>query len=157
MPQLVNKTYKREANHKGWRIGQSKRCWVGDGRCKEEQFKRVMYSVASATNEIGYLCQGSVMKFPWSSVWSWKEKFVHSLKVYFLNKKRPNNSFFFFHQTCAAKAFYSCPAMISRRPGSQDTSKESQLNPEEDSRIKQARSHVFLTTGNPKIYSGNHR
>jgi len=46
--------------------------------------------------------------------------------------------------TCAAKAFYSCPAIISRRPGSQDTSKEPQLNPEEDSRIKQARSHVTL-------------
>jgi hypothetical protein len=45
---------------------------------------------------------------------------------------------------CAAKAFYSCPAIISRRPGSQNTSKEPQLNPEEDSRIKQARSHVTL-------------
>jgi len=45
---------------------------------------------------------------------------------------------------CAAKAFYSCPAIISPRPGSQDTSKEPQLNPEEDSRIKQARSHVTL-------------
>jgi hypothetical protein len=31
--------------------------------------------------------------------------------------------------TCAAKAFYSCPAIISRRPGSQNTPKESQLNP----------------------------
>jgi len=48
------------------------------------------------------------------------------------------------HYNCAAKAFYSCPAIISRRPGSQDTSKESQLNSEEDSRIKQARSHVTL-------------
>ncbi len=46
--------------------------------------------------------------------------------------------------SCAAKAFYSCPAIISRRPGSQNTPKESQLNPEEDSRIKQARSHVTL-------------
>jgi hypothetical protein len=45
---------------------------------------------------------------------------------------------------CAAKAFYSCPAIISRRPGSQNTPKESQLNPEENSRIKQARSHVTL-------------
>jgi hypothetical protein len=45
---------------------------------------------------------------------------------------------------CAAKAFYSCPAIISRRPGSQNTPKESQLNPEEDSRIKQARSHLTL-------------
>jgi hypothetical protein len=44
---------------------------------------------------------------------------------------------------CAAKAFYSCPAIISRRPESQ-TSKEPQLNPEEESRIKQARSHVTL-------------
>jgi len=43
---------------------------------------------------------------------------------------------------CAAKAFYSCPAIISRRPGSQNTSKESQLNSEKDSRRKQARSHV---------------
>jgi hypothetical protein len=43
------------------------------------------------------------------------------------------------HKTlCAAKAFYSCPAIISRRPGSQDTPKESQLNSEEDSRRKQA-------------------
>ncbi len=42
------------------------------------------------------------------------------------------------------EGFYSCPAIISRRPGSQDISKESQLNPEEDSRIKQARSHVTL-------------
>jgi len=45
---------------------------------------------------------------------------------------------------CAAKAFYSCPAIISRRPGSQNTSKEPQLNPEKDSRRKQARSHVPL-------------
>jgi hypothetical protein len=45
---------------------------------------------------------------------------------------------------CAAKAFYSCPAIISRRPGSQNTSKESQLNSEKDSRRKQARSHVTL-------------
>jgi hypothetical protein len=36
---------------------------------------------------------------------------------------------------CAAKAFYSCPAIISRRPESQNTSKEPQLNPEEESRI----------------------
>jgi hypothetical protein len=43
---------------------------------------------------------------------------------------------------CAAKAFYSCPAIISRRPESQETSKEPQLNPEEESRIIQARSHV---------------
>jgi hypothetical protein len=43
---------------------------------------------------------------------------------------------------CAAKAFYSCPAIISRRPGSQNTSKEPQLNSEKDSRRKQARSHV---------------
>jgi hypothetical protein len=45
---------------------------------------------------------------------------------------------------CAAKAFYSCPAIISRRPESQDTSKEPQLNPEEESKIIQARSHVTL-------------
>jgi hypothetical protein len=45
---------------------------------------------------------------------------------------------------CAAKAFYSCPAIISRLPESQDTPKEPQLNPEEESRIKQARSHVTL-------------
>jgi hypothetical protein len=45
---------------------------------------------------------------------------------------------------CAAKAFYSCPAIISRRPGSQNTSKEPQLNPEEESRIIQARLHVYL-------------
>jgi hypothetical protein len=45
---------------------------------------------------------------------------------------------------CAAKAFYSCPAIISRRPGSQNTSKEPQLNSEKDSRRKQARSHVTL-------------
>jgi hypothetical protein len=45
---------------------------------------------------------------------------------------------------CAAKAFYSCPAIISRRPESQNTSKEPQLNPEEESRIIQARAHVTL-------------
>ncbi len=45
---------------------------------------------------------------------------------------------------CNVKAFYSCPAIISRRPGSQNTSKESQLNSEKDSRRKQARSHVTL-------------
>jgi hypothetical protein len=45
---------------------------------------------------------------------------------------------------CAAKAFYSCPAIISRRPESQEISKEPQLNPEEESRIIQARSHVTL-------------
>ena len=45
---------------------------------------------------------------------------------------------------CAAKAFYSCPAIISRRPESQNTSKEPQLNPEEESKIIQARWHVTL-------------
>ncbi len=45
---------------------------------------------------------------------------------------------------CAAKAFYSCPAIISHRPGSQNTSKEPQLNSEKDSRRKRARSHVTL-------------
>jgi hypothetical protein len=45
---------------------------------------------------------------------------------------------------CAAKAFYSCPAIISRRPRSQNILKEPQLNPEKDSRRKQARSHVTL-------------
>ena len=45
---------------------------------------------------------------------------------------------------CAAKAFYSCPAIISHRPRSQNTSKEPQLNSEKDSRRKQARSHVTL-------------
>jgi hypothetical protein len=38
---------------------------------------------------------------------------------------------------CAAKAFYSCPAIISRRP-------ESQKTPKEESKIIQARSHVTL-------------
>ncbi len=50
---------------------------------------------------------------------------------------------------CAAKASYSCPAIISRRPGSQNTSKESQLNSEKDSRRKQARSHVTLEIYKP--------
>jgi hypothetical protein len=45
---------------------------------------------------------------------------------------------------CAAKAFYSCPAIISRRPESQNTSKEPQLNTEEESKIIQARSHITL-------------
>jgi hypothetical protein len=45
---------------------------------------------------------------------------------------------------CAAKAFYYCPAIISRRPRSQNTSKEPQLNSEKDSRIKRARSHETL-------------
>jgi hypothetical protein len=45
---------------------------------------------------------------------------------------------------CAAKAFYSCPAIISRRPRSQNILKEPQLNPEKDSRRKQARSYVTL-------------
>jgi hypothetical protein len=43
---------------------------------------------------------------------------------------------------CAAKAFYSCPAIISRRPESQNTSKEPQLDTEEESEIIQARSHI---------------
>ncbi len=42
------------------------------------------------------------------------------------------------------EGFFSCPAIISRRPESQNTSKEPQLNPEEESRIIQARSHVTL-------------
>ena len=50
----------------------------------------------------------------------------------------------YFNSGCAAKAFYSCPAIISRRPRSQNTSKEPQLNPEKDSRRKRARSHVSL-------------
>ncbi|MFN9979946.1 MAG: hypothetical protein ACK53Y_08545 [bacterium] len=52
---------------------------------------------------------------------------------------------------CAAKAFYSCPAIISRRPLSQNTSKEPQLNPEEESRIIQARSHVTLEKSSKKL------
>jgi hypothetical protein len=47
-------------------------------------------------------------------------------------------------RNCAAKAFYSCPAIISRRPESQNTSKEPRENPEEESKIIQARSHVTL-------------
>jgi hypothetical protein len=47
-----------------------------------------------------------------------------------------------YERMCAAKAFYSCPAIISHRPESQKTPKEPQLNPEEESRIIQARSHV---------------
>ena len=43
---------------------------------------------------------------------------------------------------CAAKAFYSCPAIISQRPESQIISKEPQENTEEESKIIQARSHV---------------
>ncbi|MFN9901278.1 MAG: hypothetical protein ACK55Z_21350, partial [bacterium] len=35
---------------------------------------------------------------------------------------------------CAAKAFYSCPAIISRRPESQKIPKEPQLNTEEESK-----------------------
>jgi hypothetical protein len=46
------------------------------------------------------------------------------------------------HYCCAAKAFYSCPAIISHRLESQKTPKEPQLNPEEESKIIQARSHV---------------
>ena len=45
---------------------------------------------------------------------------------------------------CAAKAFYSCPAIISRRPESQNTSKEPHLKTEEESKIIQARSHITL-------------
>jgi hypothetical protein len=45
---------------------------------------------------------------------------------------------------CAAKAFYDCPAIIRLRPRSQNILKEAQLNPEKDSRIKRARSHVSL-------------
>ena len=54
---------------------------------------------------------------------------------------------------CAAKAFYSCPAIISRRPRSQNTSKEPQLNSEEDSRIKHARSHVTLEKSSKNLIS----
>jgi hypothetical protein len=45
---------------------------------------------------------------------------------------------------CAARAFYDCPAIISHRPRSQNISKEAQLNPEKDSRIKRPRSQVSL-------------
>ncbi len=45
---------------------------------------------------------------------------------------------------CAARAFYDCPAIIRLRPRSQNILKEPHLNPEEDSRIKRARSHVSL-------------
>jgi hypothetical protein len=38
-------------------------------------------------------------------------------------------------RSCAAKAFYSCPAIISQRPESQKISKEPQENPEEESKI----------------------
>jgi hypothetical protein len=36
---------------------------------------------------------------------------------------------------CAAKAFYSCPAIISQRPESRIISKEPQENTEEESKI----------------------
>jgi hypothetical protein len=36
---------------------------------------------------------------------------------------------------CAAKAFYSCPAIISQHPESQEISKEPQENTEEESKI----------------------
>ncbi len=52
-------------------------------------------------------------------------------------KYRKNNN-------CAAKAFCYCPAIISRRPRSQNILKERALNPEKDSRIKRPRSHVSL-------------
>ena len=45
---------------------------------------------------------------------------------------------------CAAKAFCYCPAIISRRPRSQNILKEPALNPEKDSRIKRPRSQVSL-------------
>jgi len=45
---------------------------------------------------------------------------------------------------CAAKAFYSCPAIISQRLESRIISKEPQENTEEESRIIQARSHITL-------------
>ena len=45
---------------------------------------------------------------------------------------------------CAAKAFYSCPAIISQRLESRIISKEPQENTEEESKIIQARSHVTL-------------
>ncbi len=44
---------------------------------------------------------------------------------------------------CAAKAFYSCPAIISQRPELQKISKEPQENTEEESKIIQARSHII--------------
>jgi hypothetical protein len=47
-------------------------------------------------------------------------------------------------RSCAARAFYDCPAIISHRPRSQNISKEAQLNPEKDSRIKRPRSQVSL-------------
>ncbi len=43
---------------------------------------------------------------------------------------------------CAAKAFYSCPAIISQRLESRIISKEPQENTEEESKIIQARSHI---------------
>ena len=46
--------------------------------------------------------------------------------------------------TCAAKAFYYCPAIINHRPRSQNILKEQALNPEKDSRIKRPRSQVSL-------------
>ncbi len=55
-----------------------------------------------------------------------------------------NNKNLHFFQYCAAKAFCYCPAIISHRPGSQNILKEVQFNPEKDSRIKRARSHVSL-------------
>ncbi len=45
---------------------------------------------------------------------------------------------------CAAKAFCSCPVIISHRPRSKNILKEQALNPEKDSRIKRPRSQVSL-------------
>jgi hypothetical protein len=44
--------------------------------------------------------------------------------------------------SCAAKAFYSCPAIISQRLESRIISKEPQENTEEESKIIKARSQV---------------
>ncbi len=63
--------------------------------------------------------------------------------VQILNCPR-NYLIFHWYNSCAAKAYYYCPSMISRRPRSQNTSKERALNPEKESSIKRPRSHVSL-------------
>jgi hypothetical protein len=73
---------------------------------------------------------------------------LHAIWVFLLMNLSPDlNCFLFIYfgtlgdgyslkGSCAARAFYDCPAIISLRPRSQNILKEAQLNPEKDSRIK---------------------
>jgi hypothetical protein len=106
-------------------------------------FSFIAYRVTNLFCTFEYLCEFSY-KFEMGLI-IYSEAWAKLIQEKSLKSKNSCQTPFLKGNTrCAAKAFYSCPAIISRRPESQKIPKEPQLNPEEESKIIQARSHVTL-------------